>query len=92
MVRTSMLLQYAQIHVTIRLFDYNQVTPKNYDDKYTCKFKIIYRTCQNRMTHMNIIWEILKVLYYRVRSKIVPVVISKPSTDDIIDQAKVVIK
>jgi len=51
------------------------------------------------MTHMNIIWEILKVLYYRVRSKIVPVVISKPSTDwhwsahnDIIDQAKVVIK
>ena len=29
MVRTSMLLQYAQIHVTIRLFDYNQVTPKH---------------------------------------------------------------
>jgi hypothetical protein len=56
MVRTSMLLQYAQIHVTIRLFDYNQVTPKNYDDKYTCKFKIIYRTCHNRMTHMNIIY------------------------------------
>jgi len=45
------------------------------------------------------IWEILKELYYRVRKKIASMVNSKPSADwhwsahnDIIDQAKVVIK